>query len=49
MDVTAEGVEDEEQLARLRELGCDTGQGYYFARPGPVAEIAELLNGEPTW
>jgi len=29
----AEGVEDEETLARLAELGCDQAQGYYFSRP----------------
>ncbi|MEA2462006.1 MAG: hypothetical protein QOH90_2183 [Actinomycetota bacterium] len=29
----AEGVEDEETLARLAELGCDHAQGYYFSRP----------------
>jgi diguanylate cyclase (GGDEF)-like protein len=30
-----EGVETHEQLLRLRELGCDQGQGYLFARPAP--------------
>lgn len=39
MDVTAEGVETEEQLAILRAAGCTNVQGYYFARPLPVAEI----------
>ena len=33
LDVTAEGIETEEQLAQLRALGCDRGQGYYFAKP----------------
>src|SRR5262249_52400288 len=33
LDVIAEGIETEGQLARLRELGCPSGQGYYFARP----------------
>jgi diguanylate cyclase (GGDEF)-like protein/PAS domain S-box-containing protein len=36
----AEGVETPLQLARLRELGCDRGQGYLFGRPRP-AEIIE--------
>jgi diguanylate cyclase (GGDEF)-like protein/PAS domain S-box-containing protein len=31
--VTAEGIEEESQLARLREMGCQRGQGYLFAHP----------------
>lgn len=37
--VTAEGVETEEQLKLLKELGCDTVQGYYFSRPIPAYEF----------
>jgi diguanylate cyclase (GGDEF)-like protein len=33
LSVVAEGIETHEQLAALRALGCDRGQGYYFARP----------------
>ena len=33
MDVIAEGVETREQLERLRDLGCEYGQGFYFSRP----------------
>jgi EAL domain-containing protein (putative c-di-GMP-specific phosphodiesterase class I) len=37
-----------EQLAALRELGCQLGQGYYFARPpGPVAVDALLERDRP--
>ncbi len=46
MDVVAEGVETDEQLALLRELGCDYIQGFYSGRPLPVAawqQIAEHL------
>ncbi len=33
MDVVAEGVETNEQLALLRKLGCEYGQGYFFSKP----------------
>jgi diguanylate cyclase (GGDEF)-like protein/PAS domain S-box-containing protein len=42
--VVAEGVETPLQLSRLRELGCDHGQGYLFGRPRP----AELIENEYT-
>ncbi len=38
--ITAEGIEDEETLAKLRELGVDRGQGYLFARPRAVFDDA---------
>ncbi|MBY3432952.1 EAL domain-containing protein [Rhizobium laguerreae] len=41
--ILAEGVEDQEQLAILTELGCDEVQGYYFGRPIPVHEADDLL------
>jgi diguanylate cyclase (GGDEF)-like protein len=39
----ADGVETKEQVDELRTLGCDIGQGFYFARPRPSDAIAELL------
>jgi EAL domain-containing protein (putative c-di-GMP-specific phosphodiesterase class I) len=39
----AEGIEDEGQLAHLRELGCDAGQGYLFAPPLEVAALERVL------
>jgi len=42
----AEGVERVEQLERLLELGCDSGQGYYFARPGSQADVESHISGE---
>ena len=39
----AEGVEQEGQHERLRELGCDYGQGFLFSRPVPAREMTALL------
>jgi EAL domain-containing protein (putative c-di-GMP-specific phosphodiesterase class I) len=36
LEVVAEGVEDQGQVDRLVALGCRLGQGYHFARPGPL-------------
>ena len=44
LSVVAEGVETREQLERLREIGCDYVQGYFFARPMPGAEFEALLS-----
>jgi EAL domain-containing protein (putative c-di-GMP-specific phosphodiesterase class I) len=43
----AEGVEHNDQLELLRQLGCDTIQGYLFARPQPLAQLSERLNQQP--
>lgn len=47
LSVVAEGVETREQLERLREIGCDYVQGYYFAKPMPGTEYEELLKVQP--
>lgn len=39
----AEGVEDEEQARMLRDLGCEDGQGYVFARPLPARDFENWL------
>jgi diguanylate cyclase (GGDEF)-like protein/PAS domain S-box-containing protein len=39
LSVVAEGLESPLQLSRLRELGCDRGQGYLFGRPRPASLI----------
>ena len=41
--VVAEGIETDSQAERLRELGCDLGQGYLFSRPVPAERAAALL------
>ena len=43
LTVTAEGVDDEAQLAELRELGCDAAQGFLFAGPAPAEELRAWL------
>ena len=40
---TAEGVEETEQLAALKEIGCVQGQGYLFGRAVPAAEAKQML------
>ena len=41
--VIAEGVEEEEQIKVLKEMGCDIVQGYYFSKPVPPEEFAVFL------
>ncbi|MGH7082359.1 MAG: EAL domain-containing protein, partial [Acetobacteraceae bacterium] len=43
MTVVAEGVETEEQIGELWNMGCDEAQGYLFSRPVPCDELAQLL------
>jgi diguanylate cyclase (GGDEF)-like protein len=43
LSVVAEGVEDSQAWQQLLELGCDTVQGYYLARPGPPERITAML------
>lgn len=43
LSVTAEGVEQKNQADFLREIGCDTVQGFYFGKPMPASELQILL------
>jgi EAL domain-containing protein (putative c-di-GMP-specific phosphodiesterase class I) len=43
----AEGVETEQQLRLLRDIGCEQAQGYLFARPMPVGDVAAALAAPP--
>jgi diguanylate cyclase len=44
--VVAEGVENVEQLDRLREYGCDLGQGFLLGRPVPLAELLQAVEAQ---
>ncbi|MBF0482353.1 MAG: EAL domain-containing protein [Desulfovibrionaceae bacterium] len=41
--VIAEGIETERQLAKLKTLGCEAGQGFLFAKPLPAQAAEELI------
>jgi EAL domain-containing protein (putative c-di-GMP-specific phosphodiesterase class I) len=43
MDVTAEGIETDQQRLELKALGCDQGQGFLFARPSAPEHLRPLL------
>jgi diguanylate cyclase (GGDEF)-like protein/PAS domain S-box-containing protein len=43
LEAVAEGIETPEQLAWLKQLGCQQGQGYLFSTPVPAATAAQLL------
>ncbi len=48
IDVVAEGIEYAEQWDTLRELGCELGQGYYFARPMEQEALSVYLRERPS-
>src|SRR5262249_62140681 len=48
MTAVGEGVETEEQLTALRVLGCELGQGFFFARPMAATEFSQNLIGSGT-
>ncbi|MGK7950057.1 MAG: EAL domain-containing protein [Xenococcaceae cyanobacterium] len=49
MDVIAEGIETNSQLAQLKLLKCEHGQGYYFSKPLTKEEAEELIASSPQW
>jgi diguanylate cyclase len=49
LTVSAEGIENTTQLQELRDLGCDLGQGYYFARPQPAEIVRALVHNRFRW
>lgn len=49
MDVIAEGIETTHQLAKLKLLKCEHGQGYFFAKPLTRNEAEILIASSPQW
>ena len=47
LHVVAEGIEHADQLTSLIQMGCDSAQGYHFARPQSAAEIAARRRPTP--
>jgi EAL domain-containing protein (putative c-di-GMP-specific phosphodiesterase class I) len=47
LGVVAEGVENAQQLALLRESGCEEAQGYYLGYPGPASAICAQFEQQP--
>ncbi|QZI68100.1 EAL domain-containing protein [Pseudomonas protegens] len=46
LNIIAEGVETQEQLAFLKQQGCEEGQGYYFSKALPADSFARLLRAQ---
>lgn len=44
--MSAEGIENMEQLTALRKIGCMEGQGYYFSKPIAVEQFEEMMSGD---
>jgi EAL domain-containing protein (putative c-di-GMP-specific phosphodiesterase class I) len=48
LQVTAEGIERQEEWAELRRAGCDLGQGWLFAKPMPADTALDWLGARST-
>jgi diguanylate cyclase (GGDEF)-like protein/PAS domain S-box-containing protein len=44
MDAVAEGVETQEQMALLRNLSCQSGQGYFFSKPVNITDAEAIIS-----
>jgi EAL domain-containing protein (putative c-di-GMP-specific phosphodiesterase class I) len=47
LEVVAEGIEYSEQSTTLRDLGCEVGQGFFFARPMEHDQLVEFMRARP--
>src|SRR5206468_1323808 len=46
LTTVAEGIEHISQARRVRELGCELGQGYLFSKPLPAEQVIDLLRAQ---
>ncbi|MCZ6604332.1 MAG: EAL domain-containing protein [Alphaproteobacteria bacterium] len=49
MDIVAEGIETDAQLAQMRDLDCQYGQGYLMSKPLGLTDITNWLNAGASW
>jgi EAL domain-containing protein (putative c-di-GMP-specific phosphodiesterase class I) len=49
LEMTAEGVETQDQLASLKRLQCQRAQGFYLARPMPAVNMTWLVAQSHRW
>jgi len=49
LSIVAEGVENIEQLKKLKGLNCDYGQGFFMSKPQPLKKLMDLLETDPKW
>ena len=47
MKIIAEGVETQHDASEVRSMGCNTAQGYYFARPQELQSILNSVTSTP--
>ena len=48
-NIVAEGIEELEQMQKLKNLGCQYGQGYYMSKPLAFEDARELIQRKTTW
>ena len=49
MQVVAEGVESQQHADLLKQLGCDTAQGYLYSKPLPALDLTRMMQADRQW
>jgi diguanylate cyclase (GGDEF)-like protein len=49
IDIVAEGIETNQQVEQLKTLGCEYGQGYWFAQPLDCDSVEQLISASKEW